>query len=75
MNQMGAFYSVIAPQLAGQFPGQAGVAAQEGVDFPVRTVLITPGGTVTTEVIEAGRRTFSDSSFAVPAGFTKQNNE
>jgi hypothetical protein len=73
MNQMGAFYSVIAPQLAGQLPGQSGVDAQGGADFPVRTVLMTPGGTVTTEVIEASRQTFSDSSFAVPAGFTKQN--
>ena len=73
MNQMGAFYSVIASQLAGQLPGQGGVDAQGGADFPVRTVLMTPGGTVTTEVIEASRQTFSDSSFAVPAGFTKQN--
>jgi hypothetical protein len=76
MNQMGAFYSVMAPQLAGQLPGQlpgqGGVDAQGGADFPVKTVLMTPGGTVTTEVIEVGRRTFSDSSFAVPAGFTKQ---
>ena len=28
---------------------------------------------MTTEVIEAGRRTFPDSLFAVPAGFTKQD--
>jgi hypothetical protein len=72
MNQMGAFNSVISPQLAGQLPAQGGVDAQGGADFPVKTVLMTPGGTVTTEVIEVGRRTFSDSSFAVPAGFTKQ---
>jgi hypothetical protein len=73
MNQMGAFYSVMAPQLAGQLPGPGGGDAQGGADFPVKTVLLTPGGTVTTEVIEAGRRTFSDSSFAVPTGFTKRN--
>ena len=28
---------------------------------------------MTTEVIEAGRQTFPDSLFAVPAGFTKQD--
>jgi hypothetical protein len=27
----------------------------------------------TTEVIEAGRQTFPDSLFVVPAGFTKQD--
>ena len=72
MGQMAAFYSVMAPQLAGQLPDPGSVDAQ-GADFPVKTVLMTPGGSVTTEVIEAGRRTFSDSLFAVPAGFTKQN--
>jgi hypothetical protein len=73
MNEMAAFYAVMAPQFAGQLPGPAGVDAQGGAEFPVKTVLMTPGGAVTTEVIEAGRRAFSDSWFAVPPGFTKQN--
>ena len=73
MAQMGAFYSVMAPQLAGQLAGPGGVDMKGSADFPVQTVLMTPGGTVTTEVIAAGRRTFTDSLFAVPAGFTKQS--
>jgi hypothetical protein len=71
--QMGAFYSVMAPQLGGQLPGPGGIDPGGSSDFPVRTVLIAPGGTVTTEVIEAGRRTFSESLFAIPAGFTNKD--
>ena len=73
MRQMGAFYSAMAPQMAGQIPGPTSVDPRGSSDFPVKTVLMVPGGTVTTEVIEAGRQTFSDSLFAVPAGFTKQD--
>ena len=72
MGQMGAFYSAMAPQMAGQLPGPGGIDPG-GSDFPVKTIMMVPGGTVTTEVIEAGRQTFSDSLFAVPAGFTKQD--
>ena len=40
----------------------------------MKTVMMVPGGgTATTEVVEAGRQTFPDSLFAVPAGFTKQD--
>jgi hypothetical protein len=35
--------------------------------------MIVQGQTVTTEVVEAGRQTFADSLFAVPAGFAKQD--
>ena len=71
MRQMGAFYSGMAPQVAGQLPG--GIDPGGNSDFPVKTVMMGPGGTVTTEVIEADRQTFSDALFAVPAGFTKQD--
>jgi hypothetical protein len=73
MRQMGSFYSGMAPQVAGQLPGAGGIDPDGDSDFPVRTVVIGPGGTVTTEVIEADRQTFSDALFAVPAGFTKQD--
>jgi hypothetical protein len=73
MLQMAAFYSAMAPQMAGQLPGPGGIDPRGSSDFPVKTVMMFPGGTVTTELIEAGRRTFSDASFAVPAGFTKQD--
>jgi hypothetical protein len=73
MEQMGAFYSAMAPQMAGQLAGPGGIDPRGNSDFPVKTVMLVPGGAVTTEVIEAGRQTFSDSVFAVPAGFTKQD--
>ena len=73
MRRMGEFYSGMAPQVPGQFPGPGGIDPGGNSGFPVRTVVIGPGGTVTTEVIEADRQTFSDALFAVPAGFTKQD--
>ena len=73
MRQMRVFYSGMAPQAAGQLPFTTGLDPRGSSDFPVKTVLIGPGGTVTTEVIEADRQTFSDALFAVPAGFTKQD--
>lgn len=73
MRQMAAFYSGMAPQVAGQLPGPGGIDPGGNSEFPVKTVVIGPGGTVTTEVIEADRQTFFDTLFAVPAGFTKQD--
>lgn len=73
MLQMAAFYSAMAPQMAGQLPGPGSIDPRGSSDFPVKTVMMFPGGTVTTELIEVGRRTFSDALFAVPAGFTKQD--
>ena len=72
MLQMGAFYSALAPQLAGQLPSPAGVDPRGSPDCPIKIVMMFPGNAMTTELIEAGRRTLSDAVFAVPAGFTKQ---
>ena len=72
MLQMGAFYSAMAPPIAGQLPSPGGIDPLGSSDFPVKTVMMFPGGTATTELIEAGRRTFSDAVFAVPAGFSRQ---
>jgi hypothetical protein len=73
MGQMAAFYSGLAPQIAGQLPGVSGIGQGGTSGFPVKTVMVIQGQTMTTEVIEAGRQTFADSLFAVPAGFTKQD--
>jgi hypothetical protein len=73
MGQMGAFYSAMAPQMAGQVPGPSGIDPGGSSDFPVKTVMMLPGAITTTELIEAGRQTLSDSLFAVPAGFTRQD--
>jgi hypothetical protein len=73
MGQMAAFYSGMAPQIAGQLPGVSGIGQGGTSGFPVKTVTMIQGQTTTTEVVEAARRTFDDSLFAVPAGFTKQD--
>ncbi len=72
MLRMGAFYSAMAAQMPNQPPAPGGVGQLGSSDFPVKTVMTFPGGSVTTELVEAGRRTFSDAVFAVPPGFTKQ---
>ena len=73
MRQMGAFYSGMAPQMAGQLPSVPGIDQGGSSGFAVRTVMMTQGQTVTTEVVDAGRQTFPDALFAVPAGFTRQD--
>jgi hypothetical protein len=73
MRQMSEFFSAMAPQMAGQLPAASPIDLVGNAGFPVRTVLNVAGRTVTTEVVEVSRQTFSDSSFAVPAGFTKQD--
>ena len=75
MGQMGAFYSTMATLMPNQLPGVGGIDPRGSSDFPVKTVIMMGQGqpVMTTEVIEAGRRTFPDSLFAVPAGFTKQD--
>lgn len=73
MRQMGAFYSAMAPLVPAQLSGVSGIDQGGSSDFPVRTVMMVPGGAMTTEVVEAGRQTFPDSSFTVPDGFTKQD--
>jgi hypothetical protein len=62
-----------APQMASQLPAVSPIDLRDNSGFPVKTVMMVQGHTVTMEVIELGRQTFSDSSFAVPAGFTKQD--
>ena len=73
MLQMGAFYSAMAPLMPAQLAGATGINQPGGSGFAVKTVLMVPGGTMTTELVEAGRATFPEELFAVPAGFTKQD--
>jgi hypothetical protein len=63
----------MAPQMAGQLRGVSPIDLLGNSGLPVKTVMMVQGHTVTTEVIEVGRQTFSDSLFAVPAGFKKQD--
>jgi hypothetical protein len=73
MGQMAAFYSGMAPQMSGQLPPVTPIDQGGTSGFPVRSVVTIQGQTTTTEVVEAGRQTFADSLFVVPAGFTKQD--
>jgi hypothetical protein len=73
MRQMGAFHSPMAALMPNELPGVSGIDPRGSSDFAVKTVMMVPAQTVTTEVIEAGRQTFPDSLFSVPAGFTKQD--
>jgi hypothetical protein len=73
MRQMSEFFSAMAPQMASQLPAVSPIDLRGTSGFPVKTVMMVQGRTVTMEVIEVGRQTFSDSLFAVPAGFTKQD--
>lgn len=73
MRQISTFYASMAPQVAGRLPGVSGLDPTGSADFPVRTVMMLPGQTTTTEVVEAVRQTFPDSLFVVPAGFAKQD--
>ncbi|HVG69863.1 MAG TPA: hypothetical protein VM819_03105, partial [Vicinamibacterales bacterium] len=63
MGQMGVFYSAMATLMPNQLPGVGGFDQRGSPDFPVRTVIMMGQGqpVMTTEVIEAGRRTFPDS--------------
>ena len=72
MRQMAEFYSAMGPQVRGLVPG-VGIDPGGNAGIPVKTIMMFQGQTITTEVIEAGRQTFPDSLFAVPAGFTKQD--
>lgn len=73
MRQLSEFFSTMAPQLASRLPAVSPIDLPGTSGFPVKTVLMVQGNTVTTEVIEAGRQMFPDSVFAVPAGFTRQD--
>jgi hypothetical protein len=72
MGQMAGFYSAMAPQMPGQLAGLTPIDQGGTSGFPVKTVMMIQGQTMTSEVIEASRQTFPDSLFAVPAGFAKQ---
>lgn len=70
-NRMIAFVSSMVPQMAGQLVG-LGATTQGITGLPVRSTSTSAGNTMTIELTEVRRSTFSDDLFVVPAGFTKQ---
>jgi hypothetical protein len=71
-RQFGEFFSGVMPDMSSSVTTLGSAGSQGFAGFPVKTVTTIAGQTVTMEVITAGRTTFPDSLFEVPAGFTKQ---
>ena len=74
-KQMAEFFKKMVPQMAEQMARQAfTLSSPEEQGFsgvPVRTSITVAGRQVTTEIVEAGRQTFPDAAYQVPAGFQK----
>lgn len=72
-RQMAEFFARLVPQGADQL-FRIGTASANGfAGLPVRTVMFTSGAPgAVTEITEAGRQTFPDATFAVPAGYQKR---
>ena len=70
-KQAAKFFAQSAPQDADQMFSIGGT--EQGFSgIPVRSVVSVGQNQITTEVTDVSRKTFSDDSYAVPAGFQKQ---
>jgi hypothetical protein len=70
-RQAANFFQQLAPQSADQMFAVGGT--EQGYSgIPVRSIISIGRETVTTEVLDVTRKTFSDDSYGVPAGFRKQ---
>ncbi len=70
-RQAAKFFEQLAPQNTDQMFSVGG--AEQGFSgIPVRSVVSVGQTQITTEVTDVSRKAFSDDSYAVPAGFTKQ---
>jgi hypothetical protein len=71
-RQAAKFFQQLAPQNVDQMFSVGG--AEQGFSgIPVRSVVSVGANQITTEVTDVTRKTFSDESYAVPAGFQKQS--
>jgi hypothetical protein len=74
-KQMAEFFKKMVPSMAEQMARQAfTLSSPEEQGFsgvPVRTIITVAGRQTTTEIVEAGRQTFPDSAYQVPAGYQK----
>jgi hypothetical protein len=71
-NQAAKFFSQLAPQNTDQmFSVGSNEKGYSGI--PVRSIVSFGQTQITTEVTDVTRKAFSDESYAVPAGFTKQD--
>jgi len=73
-KQMAAFFEKLVPQGAGQI-FTVGAADQQGFSgVPVRRTYTIGAAQTTTELADVTRQTFTEASYAVPAGFKKDEN-
>ena len=74
-KQMAAFFKKMIPEMAQSMAKSAftvGSAEEQGFSgVPVRHSTTVAGRQTITEITEAGRHTFPDSVFQVPAGYQK----
>jgi hypothetical protein len=70
-KQAAKFFQQLAPQNADQMFSIGG-ADQGFSGIPVRSIVTVGQNQITTEVTDVSRKTFADGSYAVPAGFQKQ---
>jgi len=72
-RQLGDFFKKLMPQNADQL-FSIGKAEDQGFSgIPVRRIFTAAGRETTTELTDVTRQTFPDATFAVPAGFTKED--
>ena len=72
-KQMAAFFEKLVPQSAGQF-FMVGSGDQQGFSgVPVRRSFTIGTTQTTTELTDVTRQNFSEASYAVPAGFKKED--
>jgi hypothetical protein len=71
-KQAAQFFQQLAPQTGEQQMFSIGGADQGFSGIPVRSVVTVGQRQITTEVTEVTRKTFPSDSYAVPAGFQKQ---
>jgi hypothetical protein len=70
-KQAAKFFSQLSPQSTDQFFSVGG--AEQGFSgIPVRSIVSVGANQIITEVVEVTHKPFSDDSYAVPAGFQKQ---
>jgi hypothetical protein len=71
-KQAAQFFQQLAPQTGEQQMFSIGGADQGFSGIPVRSIVTVGQRQITTEVTEVTRKTFPSDSYAVPAGFQKQ---
>lgn len=72
-KQLQEFFGKLVPQMRGQMFA-IGNAAEQGFDgVPVRRMMTIAGREVTSEITDISRTSFADTSYAAPAGYTKES--